>query len=320
MEKPPFQITASVLNLASSIQEIVGELKVHSLTRPSIKLRKENKIRTIHHSLAIEGNSLSEEQITAILENKRVHGSKTQILEVKNALTLYDDLSSYNPTNEKDLLRAHRVLMTGLVDKPGRYRSKQVGVFNGVKVAHMAPSAKLVPSLMTHLFDFLKKDKEIPWLLKACVFHYELEFIHPFEDGNGRMGRLWQQLLLMKHSPIFEYISAESLIHKRQKDYYRVLEQCDKKGESTLFIEFSLENILQSLKEFRKDFRPTKATGNDRIQYALEYFGKQSFSRKDYMELHKGISTASASRDLALAVSQGLLKKTGDKALAVYSS
>ncbi|WP_374079842.1 Fic family protein [Bdellovibrio bacteriovorus] len=320
MEKPPFQITPNILNLTSSIQEIVGELKGYSLTKPSVKLRKENKIRTIHHSLAIEGNSLSEEQITAILENKRVLGSKTQILEVKNALVLYDDLGFYSPTNEKDLLKAHKVLMNGLVDKPGKYRSRQVGVFNGAKVAHMAPSAKLVPSLMKNLFDFIKKDKETPWLLKACIFHYELEFIHPFEDGNGRMGRLWQQLLLMKHSPIFEYLSAESLIHKRQKEYYRVLEQCDAKGDSTLFIEFSLENILHSLTDFQKDFRPMKATSDERIQYALRHFGKGAFSRKDYMELHKGLSSATASRDLAQAVSQGFLRKSGDKALAVYTA
>src|SRR5207253_7112889 len=195
MYKPPFQITSKVLGLSSQIQEIIGELKTYSLAKPSVKLRKENKIRTIHHSLAIEGNSLSEEQVTALLEKKRVLGPKNQILEVMNALELYDILAKFDPAKERDLLKAHGLLLNGLVKEAGKYRSTAVGIFKGTKVSHMAPSAKQVPKLMGDLFTFLTKDSETPWLIKACVFHYELEFIHPFEDGNGRMGRLWQQLL-----------------------------------------------------------------------------------------------------------------------------
>lgn len=319
MENPPFQLSTKILNLVAKIQEASGELKTGSISKPSVKLRKENKIRTVHSSLSIEGNSLSEEQMTAILEKKRVLGPKNQILEVQNALKVYESISNYNPLKERDLLQAHKDLMKDLVKRSGKYRVTQVGIFKATKVSHMAPPAQQVPKLMTDLFRFIVKNPDIPWLIKACVFHYELEFIHPFEDGNGRMGRLWQQLLLMKQSPIFEYISAETLIYKRQNEYYRVLEKCDKAGDSTLFIEFCLENILEALQNFQDIFYPQKVSNTDRIVFAVEYFGKRSFSRKDYMKLHKGISSATASRDLTRAVQEGLLRKKGDKSQAIYS-
>lgn len=182
----------------------------------------------------------------------------------------------------------------------------------------MAPPAKQVPKLMGDLFTFLTQDKETPWLIKACVFHYELEFIHPFTDGNGRMGRLWQQLLLMNQSPLFEFTSVETLIHKKQAQYYKILEQCDKKGDSTAFVEFSLELILKSLEEFKHQYQPTKPTSSDRIEHVLEYFASKSFTRKDYLQLHKGLSTATASRDLAEATELGVVKKQGDKARTRY--
>lgn len=318
MEKPPFQITTKILSQVAHIHEIVGELKSFAVVKPSMKLRKENKIRTVHHSLAIEGNSLTEEQITAILENKRVVGPKAQILEVQNALAVYESLSKYKPTRETDLLRAHGALMKGLVKGAGKYRTTQVGIFKGTKVSHMAPPAKQVPRLMESLFEFLNKDGETPWVIKACVFHYELEFIHPFEDGNGRMGRLWQQLLLMRQAPLFEYLSTETLIHKNQKAYYQILEKCDRAGKSTYFIEFSLDHVLKALLEFKAAYRPLKPKGPDRIRHAIEHFGDATFSRKDYLGLHQGLSTATASRDLALAVKDNILKVSGDRALAVY--
>lgn len=318
MYKPPFKITSKILNLSTEIQELVGALKSYSLVKPSLKLRKENKIKTIHHSLAIEGNSLTEEQITALLENKRVLGPKGQITEVMNAIRLYEDLDKFDPRKEKDLLRAHGRLLKDLVKGVGKYRSGAVGIFKGSQVSHLAPQAKQVPILMRDLFAFLNQDKETPWLIKACVFHYELEFIHPFEDGNGRMGRLWQQLLLMKQSPIFEFNSVETLIHKKQSQYYKILEQCDLAGDSTAFIEFSLELILKSLESFQESYRPLKEKAPDRIAAALEFFGNKRFTRKDYLQLNKGLSTATASRDIAKAVLEGLFKKEGDKALATY--
>ena len=319
MYRPPFQLNSKILSLVGSIQEIVGEFKSYSAVVPPVKLRRENKIKTIHHSLAIEGNSLSEDKITAILENKRVLGPKTQILEVKNALELYESIAKFNPFLERDLLRAHKVLMKDLIPSAGKFRSIAVGVLKGTQVSHLAPSAKQVPALMGKLFQFLKMDMETPWLIKACVFHYELEFVHPFTDGNGRMGRLWQQLCLMKQSPIFEFVSAESIIHKRQRQYYDVLEKCDKIGDSTVFIEFSLESILASLLEFRNIYRPSKPNASDRMAQAFEHFGKEDFSRKDYLNLHKSLSTATASRDLNQAVEAGLLRRLGDKSKARYS-
>jgi len=319
MDRPPFQISSKILSLVGSIQEIVGEFKSYSMVLPPVKLRRENKIKTVHHSLAIEGNSLSEGKITAILENKRVVGPRIQILEVKNAFDLYESLVKFNPVIERDLLRAHKSLMKDLIPNAGKYRSTAVGVLKGTQVSHMAPSAKQVPALMAKLFEFLVKDKETPWLIKACVFHYELEFIHPFADGNGRLGRLWQQLCLMKQSPIFEFISVETNIHKRQRLYYDVLEKCDKVGDSTLFIEFSLESILASLFEFQKTYHPSKPKASDRMAQALEHFGKKYFSRKDYLVLHRGLSTATASRDLNQAVNAGLLNRQGDKSKAKYS-
>ena len=318
MYTPPFDLTPKILSISLNIQELLGELKDTTLVKPSVLLRKKNKIKTIHSSLAIEGNDLSEAQITALIDKKRVAGSQKQIKEVQNALKLYDDLHLFNAFNEKDLLKSHAILMDGLVDAPGKYRSSNVGIFKGSKVGHVAPQAKLVPALMKDLFVFLTTKDGIPFLIKACIFHYELEFIHPFEDGNGRMGRLWQQLLLMKHSPLFEYLSVESLIHKEQKKYYRVLEACDKAGDSNAFIEFSLELIFLVLKEFKDEFRPPKMSGFDRVKMALEAFNDNSFSRKEYMALYKDISTATASRDLSSAVEEGVLKLFGDKALAKY--
>lgn len=318
MSKPPFVLTPKIFNLVSSVQELVGELKNVDVKKPSIKLRKENKIKTIRHSLAIEGNTLSEEQITALIEKKRVVGPSKQVQEVLNALDLYEKKSNLNPLIEKDLLKSHKILMNGLVPSAGKYRSGNVGILKGKKIGHVAPQAKFIPKLMNDLFSYIKTEKEISFLLKACIFHYELEFIHPFEDGNGRMGRLWQQLLLMKHADIFEYLSIETLIHQEQKRYYKVLEECDRAGDCTTFIEFSLELILKSLENFKQVYRPTKILGEDRLLLAREHFKTNSFSRKDYLSIFTDISTATASRDLQKGVEEKSLQKTGDKALAIY--
>lgn len=316
--RPPFQITNKIINLISQIQENIGELKSYVIAKPSIKLRKENKIRTIRYSLAIEGNSLDIDQVTAILENKRVLGPQKQIVEVKNAIKLYNSIQDLDALVERDFLKAHQVLMKGLVEGAGKYRSQQVGITKGGKLGHLAPPPSQVSKLMKQLFQFLKSDKETPWLIKACACHYEIEFIHPFTDGNGRMGRLWQQLLLMKQSSLFEFLPVETLVHSQQKQYYKALELSDKAGDSSNFIEFSLEIILKSIEEFNSIHRLKKPKDTDRISYALEKFQTNSFSRKDYLLLFSGISTATASRDLAMAVANRLLIKSGDKALSTY--
>lgn len=310
--KPPFEITLKILKLSLDIQDILGSFKSIEIVKPSVKLRKQNKIKTIHHSLVIEGNSLTMEQVTQILENKRVLGSKKEICEVQNAINLYDQLHNFSIKSEKHFLNAHKILMADLISKPGYYRNTNVGILKGSKVSHIAPQAKLVSKLMANLFSFLKSNADVTFLIKACVFHYELEFIHPFEDGNGRMGRLWQQLVLMKHSPVFEYLAVETLIHKNQKEYYSVLENCDKLGNSTLFIEFSLDLILKALKEFQSEYKPKKLNSNERLQHANNHFKNNYFFRKEYMLIFSDISTATASRDLSQGVINKLLIVSGE--------
>ena len=311
-------LTNEIFDKSLQIQQILGELSSIEFVKPSLKLRRENKIKTIHHSLAIEGNPLTLDQITAILDNKRIIGPKVQINEVLNAIKVYDQLFKYLNLKESDLKNSHKILMYDLVKMPGAYRTTNVGILKGTQVGHIAPQPKFVPSLMKNLFSYLNGKTEKSFLIKACVFHYEVEFIHPFEDGNGRIGRLWQQLILMKHSEVFEFLPVESLIHKNQKAYYQVLEKCDKAGDSTLFIEFSLDLILKSLIQFKKDHRPSRTTSLDRISQAQQFFKNAEFVRQDYLKLFPEISTATASRDLAEATLKKIFSIFGDKRSTKY--
>jgi len=308
--KPPYELTNTVLKLIAAISEKIGKVNASFLDRPSPQLRKQNKVKTIHSSLQIEGNTLTEEQITAIIENKRVLGPKKDVLEVINAIDIYDNLRGFTPTSEKSFLKAHKILMKGLIDKPGKYRTQSVGIVKGSKVEHLAPPHKNLPYLMKDLFEYLNKSNELT-LVKSCVFHYETEFIHPFIDGNGRMGRLWQTLILMQEYPVFEFLPFETLISKNQKDYYHTLSISDKTGSSTSFIEFILKQIDTSLKELlNQNFG--KLSMIERIEYFIS-FGKIDFTRKNYMEVIKNVSTATASRDLKEGIALGMFEKTGDK-------
>lgn len=306
--KPPYDVSTTVLSSIASISGKLGEVRANYLHKPSPQLRKLNKIKTIHSSLSIEGNTLSEDQITAILENKRVIGPQKDINEVINANIVYDRISKFNPLSLRSFLEAYRLLMDGLVKSPGKYRAKDVGIIHGSKVAHIAPQPANVPTLMNQLFNYLKKDKDIS-LIKSCVFHYELEFIHPFEDGNGRMGRLWQTVILMQDFPVFEYIPFETLIKDSQEEYYSALKASDEEGKSTKFIEYMLSVIDNSLENVI-GARSQKLSGIERIQYFLES-RESEFSRKDYLNVFKTISTATASRDLQQGVEQGFMIKTG---------
>ena len=315
MSKPPFEITPEILKSVASISEKMGEVNTRYLIRQDPKLRKQNQIKTIHASLQIEGNTLSEAQITAILENKRVVGPEKDIREVLNALEVYKNLKNYNYQSEKHFLNAYRQLMLGLIPSPGKYRTKGVGIVEGSMVKHLAPPCELVKPQMTDLFRYLKDKTELT-LIKSCVFHYELEFIHPFMDGNGRMGRLWQTLILMSEYPLFEFLPFETLIAKNQKEYYQALSLSDKEGKSTRFIEFMLGILDQSLAELleRRSQRPNET---QRLQLFLEDCD-QTFSRKEYMKRYPEISTATASRDLKNGVENGLIEKFGDKSLTFY--
>lgn len=313
--KPPYETTSSILRLIASISEKIGEVNANLLNKPSPKLRKQNRIKTIYSSLKIEGNTLTEEQITALVENKRVIGPKKDVLEVLNAIKIYENLEEYKPTNEQSFLKAHKSLMQGLIEDSGRYRIKNVGIVKGSKVEHLAPPFGNVPYLMKELFDYLKTSYEIE-LIKSCVFHYEMEFIHPFSDGNGRMGRLWQTLILMKNYPIFEFLPFETLISKDQNSYYKALAESDKSGKSTNFIEYMLNVIDISMGELL-DFNNRRLNEKDRLEYFV-LLNKAEFTRKDYMAIFKHISSATASRDLKKGVELGLFEKTGNKNKTIY--
>ena len=313
--KPPYEITSSILKLITSISEKIGEVNANLLNRPSPKLRKQNRIKTIHSSLKIEGNTLTEEQIIALLENKRVIGPKKDVIEVLNAIKIYENLNDYNPSNEKSFLKAHQNLMEGLIENSGKYRNQSVGIVKGSKVEHLAPPFENVPYLMKDLFEYLKKADEIE-LIKSCVFHYEMEFIHPFLDGNGRMGRLWQTLILMEKYPIFEFLPFETLISNDQEKYYKALAESDKSGKSTKFIEYMLNVIDISISQLL-DFNNRTLNEKDRLEYYVS-LNKNEFTRKDYMNVFQDISSATASRDLKKGVELNLFEKIGEKNKTIY--
>jgi len=314
--KPPYQVTNKILEQIASIAEKIGEINAAYLYKPPTELRKKNRIKTIQSSLEIEGNSLSLDQVTAILENKKVVAPKKHILEVKNAIKAYENLDSYNHTSLTSFCKAHATLMNGLIENAGKIRTKSVGILKGSQVTHIAPPGDIVKSIVKELFDYLKKDKAL-LLIKSCVFHYEIEFIHPFMDGNGRIGRLWQTVILRQYSPVFEFLPIELLIKARQNDYYRILGEDDNKGDSTGFIEFMLQIINESLEELLTN-QNVNLTSKDRLVIFKEKTGKSSFNRQDYMRHFKDISTSTASRDLKLAVETGLLDKSGDKRTTTY--
>lgn len=314
--KPPYRITNKIATLVAAVSEKIGEINASHLSKPATELRKKNRIKTIQSSLEIEGNTLTEAQITALLENKRVIAPPKDIAEVQNAITVYNRLHEFNPYRLKDLEKAHSLLMKGLVANAGKLRTTNVGIVKGSKVTHVAPSGTMVKGLMKDLFEYLKKEKDL-LLLKSCVFHYELEYIHPFVDGNGRMGRLWQTLLLMQQYPVFEYLPVESIIKEKQAEYYRTLSESDKNGNSTPFIEFMLGVILEALKGILQSQSVTLHTA-DRIYLMKDKMGKNNFSRKDYMQHFKNISAPTASRDLKWAVEQGLVSKFGEQRLTEY--
>lgn len=306
--KPPYDITSTILQLVSSISEKIGEVNSLFLDKQSPQLRKQNKIKTIHSSLQIEGNTLSEQQITALIENKRITGPQKDISEVINAIAVYDNLNSYKSSSEKSFLSAHLTLMNGLIDQPGSYRTRGVGVVKGSQVAHLAPPAANVSGLMKDLFQYLKNDAELA-LIKSCVFHYEMEFIHPFLDGNGRMGRLWQTVILKEKYPVFEFLPFETLISQTQDEYYQALSASDKSGKSTIFIEYMLRIIDDSLANLLNVTGQT-LTSEQRIAHFIS-LGKNEFRRKDYMDVFKTISSATASRDLKKAVESSLILAEG---------
>ena len=314
MYVPPFEITPKIIDLISKISEKIGEINSLESSARHVELRRESRIKTIHSSLAIENNSLSLEQITAIINGKRVLGAPNEIQEVKNAIQAYDLLLSLDSTKEKDLLRAHALMMKDLVRNNGRYRSGGVGIFNGQNVVHVAPPASSVPALMKDLFRWVKRADVHP-LVKSCVFHYEFEFIHPFQDGNGRLGRLWQSAILKDWKKVFAWIPVESLIKENQAKYYRVLRACDATADSTAFVEFLLLLILKAAEEIVKNEKKVtvkvtiKVTVNQKK--ILEAVKKNPHVTLDELSKKIGISRKSIAANVKKLQEAGMLKRNG---------
>ncbi|MGO2324331.1 Fic family protein [Vibrio casei] len=245
---PPFTLNNQILSRVANISEQLGRLTATQDMAQLLLLRKVNRVRTIQGSLAIEGNQLTEAQITAILEGKRVIAPAREVQEASNALNVYEQLDSFAYRKESSLMQAHKTLMLGLIDSAGQYRNTGVGVIKNQQVIHMAPPADRVPKLMGELFTWLASSDDHP-LIKSCVFHYEFEFIHPFADGNGRMGRLWQTLVLKQYHEVFTYLPVESLIATHQSEYYQAIADSTKAADSAPFIAFMLSMIEQALQQ-----------------------------------------------------------------------
>ena len=312
MYKPPFNITSKMLSLSISITEKLGAIsEYHSLRRKPI-LRKNNKIKSIHSSLAIEANSLSLNQVKDVIEGSLVLGPKKEIQEVKNAYRVYNMMSEFDCYKEKDLLDAHKILMHLIDEEAGCYRNHGEGVFDGDRVIFVAPSEKLVSSLMNDLFHWLKSDIETPLLIKSCVFHYEFVFIHPFGDGNGRMARLWQNIILCKWNKVFEYIPIESQIQKYQSTYYDKINESHQKGESTDFIEFMLKMIDETLDGVVRSVYKESENISDQVNKLLEMMEDEIPYSANQLMSGLGIKSKETLRGTYLnpAIENGLVRMT----------
>lgn len=325
-KKPPFEITNRMIDYVAEIAELVGKLNVTDMLSSNPTLRRSNRIRTIHGSLAIEQNTLSLEQVTAVLNGKHVLAPPKDIAEVKNAYEIYERLDELNPYSVDDLLIAHSIMTQGLMEESGVFRTRPVGVVGSEgHVLHFGTLPQYVPNLVMELLDWAKTS-EVHMLIRSCVFHYEFELIHPFADGNGRVGRLWHTLLLSKWNPAFAWLPVESIIHDRQQEYYDAINASNDAGESTVFIEFMLSAIKASLIEAintsaamsdgMSDGKVDKATLRwNKIQ---EYLKTHDYiMNADVRELC-GVSAATANRILSGFVLHDRLKKRHIKGHWVY--
>ena len=312
MYNPPFTITPKILNLVGEITEVITKLEMLSFNI-DLKLRKISKIKTITGTLQIEGNTLTEEKVTAILEGKRVLGSLKEITEVKGAIALYENIDKFDYQNLDDLLKAHKILMQDLLKEAGSFRNSNVGVGNLSEIVHIAPPAKQIPKLMQNLFDWLKVD--IHPLIKSSVFHYEFEFIHPFVDGNGRIGRFWQTLILYNWKKVFLNIPIESIVRDTQDKYYKTIEKSSEIVDSYPFIEYMLESILTICKETLQNV-PKKDPKNDpkkRVNKILELIKENKFITIKELADKLNVSEKTIKRDLDKLKKENILKRIGKK-------
>ena len=326
--QPNFQITEKMLVLVHHITELLTK---YSIEKRPLLLRKGNRIRSIQSSLAIENNSLTLEQVTDVIEGRRVLGPPKDIHEVQNAYEAYEHVFSMDPYRVEDFLEAHRLLTHGLVKHPGQFRLRDVGVYDASgRVVYIGASPQFVPSLVEELFSWAK-NSDLLDLVKSCLVHFELEMIHPFEDGNGRMGRLWQSLILSRWNPLFEWLPIESVIHTHQQGYYDALAISNKKNDATVFVEFMLEVILETLEEVKVADRIEEEKTDYVVWPALKPKEREVFEQvKAYLEQYgnignqqaqelTGLSAATVRRYLSLFVKVGLLTASGSTKGKLYS-
>ncbi|MBQ2997004.1 MAG: Fic family protein [Oscillospiraceae bacterium] len=309
-KKPPFEITKTILDAIAEIAELVGHVNAGMAQSMTPMLRRSNRIRTIHSSLAIEQNRLSLEQVTAVLSGKRVIAPPKDIEEVKNAYEIYEMLEILDPYSVDDLLRAHGVMTRGILEESGCFRSRPVGVVDKQgNILHFGTLPDYVPTSVMELLDWTR-ESDFHMLIKSCVFHYELELIHPFADGNGRMGRLWHTLLLAQWKPLFAWLPVESIIHDRQEEYYRAINRSNAEAESTAFIEFMLSAIQEALMEAVMSHSGAKMNTEQQRRYRIERFLEKHevITNADVRELF-GVSSATANRILAKMTEEGRIQK-----------
>ena len=317
---PPFTLTSEIVRLIGEISEQVGSIMARlGENVPSPQLRKKNQIKTIHSSLAIEHNSLSLKQMTDIIDGKRVLGAPDEIQEVKNAIEAYRLMPELDAFKEKDLLRAHGLMMKDLVRNAGHYRQEGVGVFDGDRCLHMAPPADRVPHLMGDLFKWVKTTKEHP-LVSSCVFHYEFEFIHPFIDGNGRMGRYWQTMLLSRWKGIFAWLPVETIVKAHQQDYYNAIAKSDAAGESTVFVEFMLQCLLEAMDNYDEQDEDTSTEVADKVadkvanksaQKVLMLLYENGNLTRDELSERTGLSLGAIKKIINSLRENGLIERVG---------
>ena len=308
--KPPFEITNAILDEVAEIAELVGHVNASLGLSANPMLRRSNRIRTIYSSLAIEQNTLSLEQVTAVLSGKRIIAPPKDIAEVKNAFEIYEMMGSLDPYSVDDLLTAHGVMTRGLVDESGCFRSRSAGVADKLgNVLHFGTLPDYVPGLVMELLDWVR-DSDFHMLIKSCVFHYELELIHPFADGNGRIGRLWHTLLLTQWKPMFAWLPVESMIHDRQDEYYQAINRSNNEAESTAFIEFMLSAIKGALLEAVQSGNTESMSAEEQRWLQIERFLKKhgTITNADVREM-LGVSSATANRVLAKNVEAGKIQK-----------
>ena len=319
---PPFTVSAEAINLIAQISAQIERYAIRLEQNDGLRLRKANRIKTIHSSLAIEGNTLTEGQVSDIIDGKNVIAPPRDIQEVRNAIATYDLFGFLDPFSVKDLLKAHGTMMQALTDEAGRFRRGGVGVFSQAGCVHIAPPAERVPHLIDDLFGWLRHSKD-HLLIRSCVFHYEFEFIHPFIDGNGRMGRLWQSLILGRLHPLFQHLPVENMVYANQQAYYDAISESSRKGNSGPFIDFMLQEILTTLKQHQGEALDvgtnvgtnvginvgTNVGENERKLLSILFHSPQSTARELSEAL--GITLRQCERILASMKQKGLIERIG---------